>query len=88
VRAGSRMNPPAEITAAPLRQPAHRSLKTQQRTGRSPQQSEEISVGDEVDIHLGELWHRTIRFTGVNEAHGSSTNTAPIRPEPDSLERR
>ena len=24
------------------------------------QQSEEISVGDEVDIHLGELWHRTI----------------------------
>ena len=26
-------------------------------------------VGDEVDIHLGELWHRTIRLTGVNEAH-------------------
>jgi len=45
-------------------------------------------VGDEVDIHLGELWHRTIRLMGVNEAHGSSTNTAPIRPEPDSLERR
>ena len=39
-------------------------------------------VGDEVDIHLGELWHRTIRFMGVNEAHGSSTNTAPIRAEP------
>ena len=39
-------------------------------------------VGDEVDIHLGELWHRTIRLMGVNEAHGSSTNTAPIRAEP------
>ena len=39
-------------------------------------------VGDEVDIHLGELWHRTIRSMGVNEAHESSTNTAPIRAEP------
>ena len=39
-------------------------------------------MGDEVDIHLGELWHRTIRLMGVNEAHGSSTNTAPIRAEP------
>ena len=47
-----------------------------------------IRVGDEVDIHLGELWHRTIRLMGVNEAHGSSTSTAPIRAEPDSLERR
>src|SRR6185503_11208306 len=34
--ASRRHHPPAEITAAPLRQPAHRSLKTQQRTGRSP----------------------------------------------------
>ena len=40
-------------------------------------------VGDEVDIHLGELWHRTIRLMGVNEAHESSTNTAPIRAEPE-----
>ena len=31
-------------------------------------------VGDEVDIHLGELWHRTIRYMDVKEAHGSSTN--------------
>ena len=39
-------------------------------------------VGDEVDIHLGELWHRTIRLMGVKEAHGASTSTAPIRAEP------
>ena len=88
MRAGSRTGPPAEITAVagnadtPISQnsTAHWPIASPHVSKDS--RAKEISVGDEVDIHLGELWHRTIRLMGVNEAHGSSTNTAPIRAEP------
>ena len=46
--------PPTEITAESAT-PTHRSLKTQQRTGSRPHRDENVCVGDEVDIHLGEL---------------------------------
>jgi hypothetical protein len=54
VRANSRR---AHLLRSPLHRhlPAHRSLKTQQRTGSRPHRNENVCVGDEVDIHLGEL---------------------------------
>ena len=76
----------AHLQRTPLRRrlPAHRSLKTQQRTGGVSHRGEISACFDEVNIDLGELCDRT----SSRRAWNASTSTAPIGASSDSLERR